>query len=130
MPLMHGRATDGGHAWYILTESSNEDVAERLGINPAPKLANALGTKAVQDVTRENGTVHFSGTVDFSPKRKVVPSEPNGFPPDVAKPGAVGTPRTARSSPAVTASSMKPRRSRTPAVGTTQSSRSTGRPAR
>ena len=99
MPLIRGVGPDGGNAWYVLTESSNEGDAERRGINPAPKLANALGTKAVQHVTRSNGVVHFSGTVDFSPTRVVVPSEPNGFPPEVAKPGAVAD---ARYSPLIT----------------------------
>lgn len=99
MPLLRGLTADGSTTWYVLTESSDEDDAERRGINPAPKLANALGTKAVQRVTRSNGIIRFAGTVDFSPTRVVVPSKPNGFPPDVARPGAVGD---ARYSPLIT----------------------------
>lgn len=99
MPLLRGRTADGGNTWYVLTESSDEGDAQRRGINPAPKLANALGTAAVQHVTRSNGIVRFAGTVDFSPTRVVVPSKPNGFPPDVAKPGAVGD---AKYSPLIT----------------------------
>lgn len=91
MPLLEGKAPDGSTSWYVLTESSDEDDAERRGINPAPKLANALGTAAVQQATRRmDGVVRFTGTPDFSPERVLVPSSPNGFPPAEAKPGAVG----------------------------------------
>lgn len=89
LPLHRGVTADGRTTWYIITESSNKDDAERRGVNPAPKLANALGTRAVQSVTVVNGVVHFAGTVNFSPTRVVVPG-PNGFPPAVAIPGAVG----------------------------------------
>ncbi len=91
MPLLEGKAPNGSTTWYVLTESSNEDDAERRGINPAPKLANALGTAAVQQASRQvNGVVQFTGTPDFSPERVLVPSSPNGFPPAAATPGAVG----------------------------------------
>jgi hypothetical protein len=88
LPLYAG-SHDGQRVWYVLTESSNDKDAERRKLNPAPKLANALGTRAVQ---RGQGTVEalrFDGTVDFSPQRVVVPG-PNGFPPQTAQAGAVG----------------------------------------
>lgn len=72
-----------------MTESSDKDDTERRGVNWAPKLTHALGTTAVQQAQRVNGMLHFEGTVDFSPTRVVVPG-PQGFPPDVAEPGAVG----------------------------------------
>ncbi|MBA2558788.1 MAG: hypothetical protein H0V07_02700 [Propionibacteriales bacterium] len=90
LPLFKGKTASGDTTWYVVTESSDRDDAERRGVNPAPKLANALGTRAVQKVTRRNGLIHFAGTPNFSPERVVVPSSPNGFPPDVAKPGAIG----------------------------------------
>ncbi len=90
MPLFKGRAAKGDAVWYIITESSDINDARARGINPAPKLANALGTKAVQQVKLVGGEVKFAGTVDFSPTRIVVPSSPNGFPPDQAVPGARG----------------------------------------
>ncbi len=90
MPLFEGRTATGEPTWYILTESSDEDDAEARGINAAPKLSNALGTASVQTVRMVNGLVQFAGTVDFSPTRVLVPSSPNGFPPDQAVPGAVG----------------------------------------
>jgi len=88
LPLFKGKH-DGRKAWYIVTESSNKDDAQRRGVNHAAKLTNALGTEAVQRARVVDGVVRFSGTVDFSPKRLVVPG-PNGFPPERFRPGAVG----------------------------------------
>ena len=88
LPLFKGKH-DGRKVWYIVTESSNKDSAERRGVNHAPKLTNALGTKAVQRARVVDSVVRFSGTVDFSPERVVVPG-PNGFPPERFRPGAVG----------------------------------------
>ncbi|MCA1709809.1 MAG: hypothetical protein LC808_43630, partial [Actinobacteria bacterium] len=91
LPLFKGRTPGGEKTSFIITESSDRDDARARGVNWAPKLANALGTKAVQRVTGDfdNG-LKFSGTVDFSPERVVVPSSPNGFPPTTAIPGARG----------------------------------------
>lgn len=88
LPLFKGRH-NGEDVWYIVTESSDKDDAERRGINAAPKLANALGTAAVQRATEASGVVTFAGTVDFSPTRVVVPG-PEGFPPASFSPGARG----------------------------------------
>ncbi len=105
LPLFKGRH-NGQTVWYILTEASNEDIAENLGINHAPKLANALGTAAVQRVRILNAktlsvmpksttinsakvVVEFEGGVDFSPQRIVVPG-PQGFPPSRFQAGAKG----------------------------------------
>ncbi len=90
-----------------MTESSNQKQAERLGVNFAPKLANALGTAAVQNVRFVNArtgrpsparpslksqgvVLEFDGTVDFSPERIVVPDQTIGFPPLQFQAGAVG----------------------------------------
>ena len=88
LPLFRG-THHGKAVWYILTESSNQKDAERRGVNHAPKLAQALGTRAVQKVRFTHNVVRFAGTVDFSPKRLVVPG-PQGFPPARFRPGAVG----------------------------------------
>ncbi len=98
LPLFRGRH-HGSTVWYVVTESSDSDSAERRGVNHAPKLTNALGTRAVQPVRRVDGEVRFSGTVDFSPERVDVPG-PEGFPPVRFRPGAVGD---ARYSPLITA---------------------------
>lgn len=113
LPLYKGRH-NGQTVWYIITESSNEQQAERLGINFAPKLDNALGTAAVQrvqmldaqtfgtttstNIASPNVVVNFEGGVDFSPQRIVVPG-PDGFPPSQFKAGAIGD---AKYSPLIT----------------------------
>jgi hypothetical protein len=93
LPLYRGEAPGIGRVWFILTESSNLADAERLGINWAPKLANALGTPAVQQATLAGGGgnrqfgrdsfVRFSGGVNFSGKRLLIPG-PDPFPLDPA----------------------------------------------
>ena len=88
LPLLKGRH-DGKVVWYVVTESSDEDDAERRGVNHSEKLTNALGTRAVQHGRWVNGGLDFDGTVDFAPVRRVE-AGPEGFPPAVAEAGAVG----------------------------------------
>ena len=89
LPLFRG-THDGDDVFYIITESSDEDDAEARGVNESPKLANAIGTAAVQAVNIMDGVVEFKGTVDFTPERVVVPNSETGFPPDQAEPGSRG----------------------------------------
>ena len=92
LPLHKGITASGATTWYVVIDSSDKVDATRKGVNFAPRLRNALGTKAVQRATVRKGTLSFPGTVDFSPKRVVVPSS-TGFPPTTAVPGAVGDKR-------------------------------------
>ncbi len=94
LPALVGLGPDGQRVAYIVTESSNADDAQRLGVNFSPKLANALGTAAVQRATvRKNGSYRFAGTVDFSPRHVLIPgAAPNYFPPTDFAPGAVADP--------------------------------------
>jgi hypothetical protein len=90
LPLYRGLAPDGHDVFYILTDTSDFEVAHRLGINYAPKLAWAKSSPGAQPVTLDGGVMHFVGAVDFKPTYKVVPGDPPGyFPPKVADPGAV-----------------------------------------
>lgn len=111
LPLFEGEGPSGEAVYYILTETSDFKASVRGGVNWSPKMTNALGTAAVQEavylnpagrrvplqgdnvVNRlrlDNFTLRFSGTVDFSPERRVIPG-PNGFPLDPAsQPGSVG----------------------------------------
>ncbi|MEO5903782.1 MAG: hypothetical protein ABIQ55_07220 [Gemmatimonadaceae bacterium] len=82
LPLYRGLDQAGNSVYYILTESNNVEESVRLGINWAPKLVHALNTKAVQTATTVSGgranpnkfpILRFTGNVDFSPARKVVP---------------------------------------------------------
>lgn len=98
LPLHKGNF-HGTRVWYILTEASEEGAASNLNLNFAPKLANtSIGCAAcVQDVTQTvpagnkfgEAVTNFEGIPDFSPRR-VLKAGPKGFPPAVAKPGAVG----------------------------------------
>lgn len=98
LPLHRGEF-EGQTVWYILTDVSDQGTADELGLNYAPKLANArIGcptcvqkvhlTSSADNVFGE-GTIEFEGIPDFSPTRVLKPG-PNGFPPAKATPGAVG----------------------------------------
>jgi hypothetical protein len=84
LPLYKGAFGDE-RVWFILTDTSDLSEAARLGINWSPKLANALGTAAVQHAVlsgkqlNSTSVVHFAGTVDFSGQRVVLPG-PDFFP--------------------------------------------------
>jgi hypothetical protein len=84
LPVYKGVSGDQ-RVWFVLTDTSDLNEAVRLGINWSPKLANGLGTAAVQRATlsgsqlSQSSVVHFPGTVDFSAPREVIPG-PDFFP--------------------------------------------------
>lgn len=82
-------SSQGRPVTYVITDASTKEAAERLGVNWAPRLANAAGTAGVQHVSGSARSLSFPATVDFAPQRVVVPG-PTGFPPNAAVPGAVG----------------------------------------
>jgi len=89
LPLRRGTRY-GQAVYYIITDTSDGNLSDKLGVNRSNKLENAANTGAVQKVNyNADGTINFPATVDFSPVRRVVPG-PQGFPPIVAEPGAVG----------------------------------------
>ena len=88
-PLRLGTAA-GHTGYYVITDASTQTVAQNLGVNYTPKLANAAGTSAVQLSSSSDPTsINVPGDVDFSPTHVLVPSA-TGFPPLAAAPGAVG----------------------------------------
>jgi hypothetical protein len=99
LPLYRGTA-NGHTVWYILTESSDQGLAEISGLNYAPKLANIADgcPECVQTATLDSPTpednrfgaaiVHFQGEPDFTPTRTLVPG-PDGFPLASFAPGGV-----------------------------------------
>jgi hypothetical protein len=89
LPLHEGRTRNGTRFWFIITESSDQKDANRLGVNYANKLLNALGTAAVQEGQFDDGKLVADGTVNFGLKHVLVPG-PNGFPPAQFAPGAKG----------------------------------------
>ena len=82
-------SSHGQPVTYVITDASTREAAKQLGVNWAPRLANAAGTPGVQHVSGTATSLTFPATVDFSPQRVVVPG-PTGFPPQTAVPGAVG----------------------------------------
>lgn len=98
LPLYEGRLKETGESvWYVITDTTDADVAKALGINHAAKLAFADNLRAVRIAeTSFDGTLLFHwGAVDFSPERSVVPgnsTDPDApaFPPSSFQPGAVG----------------------------------------
>jgi hypothetical protein len=100
LPLYQGKA-HGKTVWYVLLDSSDPGLADDLGVNYVPKLANmAIGCAAcVQTVRLQaptavqnrfgSATVDFAGAPDFAPTRVAIPG-PTGFPLAKFNPGAVG----------------------------------------
>lgn len=98
LPLFRG-THDGARVWFVRTDVSDSATAAALGLNFAPRLANAgapVCPACVQSVQTANpmlgaAPVQFAGTVDFSPMRVVTPG-PAGFPTLAAQPGSVAGP--------------------------------------
>jgi hypothetical protein len=77
--------------WYILTDVSDQGIANELGLNYSAKLGFA-GNAARTGTLDLNGNIVFDkGTVNFAPKRRIAPG-PAGqeFPPLSYAPGEVG----------------------------------------
>lgn len=89
LPLFKGLGPRGEAVHYIITEASDFETANRLGVNYSPKLRHTAGTPGEQRVTIQDGVVRFRGSVDFSPNYELVPGSPYPFPPARAVPGAV-----------------------------------------
>jgi hypothetical protein len=98
LPLYRGELKETGEAvWYIVTDTTDRDAAEALGLNHAAKLSFADNSRGVRPAeTRQDGTLLFhAGSVDFSPERVVVPGNADSaalpaFPPLEASPGSIG----------------------------------------
>jgi len=90
LPLHTGYVA-GKPVSYVITDASTETAAKQLGVNFAPRLANARDTAAVQKATVTPAGLKIPATVDFTPTRNVV-AGPTGFPPAQAVPGAEAQP--------------------------------------
>jgi hypothetical protein len=98
LPLYRGELKETGESvWYIVTDTTDPEVAAALGLNHAAKLSFANTDRAVRlGEYRQDGTLLFHwGSVDFSPERVVVPGNADDaslppFPPLQADPGAIG----------------------------------------
>ena len=94
LPLYRGHTSTGRAFWYILTDTTDRDNAESLGLNHSPKLHYSEVDSAVRGgrITRRGLVVDGHGSVNFEPRRRVVAGEgANAFPPRVNDPGSVGS---------------------------------------
>jgi hypothetical protein len=93
LPLREGQLASGEKVWSILTDVSDENLANLHGVNYSAKMAYGItGKGARKGRFEKDGSFTFeSGKIDFSPKRKVDPgAAPNFFPPKTFQPGSVG----------------------------------------
>src|SRR5689334_18371587 len=92
LPLYKGSlAGNGKTVWYILTESSDPEIASLLGLNFSAKLNFAGNGARTATFDANNNLVFDRGSVDFKPARSVTPGTvATPFPPAAAQPGSVG----------------------------------------
>src|SRR5260370_16000985 len=77
--------------WYILTDVSDQGVAQDMGLNFSAKLSFASNAARTGNLDSNGNIVFDKGAVNFAPQRNVVPG-PTGqeFPPQSFNPGSVG----------------------------------------
>lgn len=93
LPLYSGKLKSGETVWFVLTDTTDENLANLHGLVYSPKLAYGFtGRNQRTAEIQKNGTWTFDKCkVDFAPKWSVTPgAAPNFFPPKDAKPGSVG----------------------------------------
>jgi hypothetical protein len=90
LPLYKG-TVKGKTVWYILTDVSDQGIANELGLNFSAKLGFAENAARTGTIDGNGNIVFDKGTVDFSPQRNIVPG-PTGqeFPPKSFAPGEIG----------------------------------------
>jgi hypothetical protein len=92
IPLYKGRLAGTNKAiWYILTDVDNSAVAAELGLNFSTKLTFASHASRTGNLDADGNIVFDEGTVNFAPKRSVVPGPAGAeFPPKSFAPGSIG----------------------------------------
>lgn len=93
LPLREGQLASGEKVWSILTDVTDENLANLHGVNYSAKMAYGItGKGARKGKFEKDGSFTFeTGKVDFSPKMGIEPGDaPNFFPPKSAQPGAIG----------------------------------------
>ncbi len=93
LPLRKGKLKDGRPVWFIITDATDENLANLHGVNYSPKMAYALTGAATRHATIEkDGSFTFNaGSVDFKPVLSITPGPAGAvFPPKAFQPGAVG----------------------------------------
>lgn len=93
LPLRKGKLKNGTPVWFIITDTTDENLSNLHGVNYAPKMAYGLTGVAARHATIEkDGSFTFAtGSVDFKPVLGVTPGPANApFPPAKFQPGSVG----------------------------------------
>ena len=93
LPLRKGQLESGELVWSILTDVTDENLANLHGINYSAKMAYGITGKGARKGRFEtDGSFTFEGgKVDFSPVHSVTPGDaPDFFPPKDFQPGSVG----------------------------------------
>ncbi|GAC1674931.1 MAG: hypothetical protein NVS9B2_24720 [Steroidobacteraceae bacterium] len=92
LPLYKGRlAGTNKLIWYILTDVDSSAVAAVLGLNFSTKLTFASQAARTGNLDADGNIVFDKGTVNFAPKRSIVPGPAGAeFPPKSFAPGSVG----------------------------------------
>ena len=93
LPLRKGRLASGEPVWFIVTDTTDENLSNLHGVNYSPKMAYGLTGNATRHATIANdGQFIFDkGRVDFRPVHAVTPGPANApFPPRSFQPGSVG----------------------------------------
>ena len=92
IPLYKGTVKSTGKtAWYILTDVSDEGIAQELGLNFSAKMKNINTAARTGNLGPDGNIIFDKGTVNFVPERDIVPG-PKGaeFPPKSFAPGEIG----------------------------------------
>ena len=92
IPLYKGTVKSTGKtAWYILTDVSDQGIAEELGLNFSAKMKNINTAARTGNLGPDGNIIFDKGTVNFAPERNIVPG-PEGaeFPPKSFAPGEIG----------------------------------------
>lgn len=98
-PMFQGWETTANglrKCYYVITEASDRKMAKKLGVIFSPRMADAIGSGGEQNAYwNRRGRLVFEGSVDFSPKRSLIPGPANGllfgFPPAEVNPGAIAS---------------------------------------
>ena len=93
LPLRKGHLRSGETVWFVITDTTDENLANLHGLVYSPKLSYGLTGRAAREATiaADRTFVFDGGKVDFSPERGVTPgAAPNFFPPKAFQPGSVG----------------------------------------
>lgn len=93
LPLHKGQLASGETVWFIITDTTDQNLSDLHGVNYSPKLAYGFTgrNQRTATISRDGTWVFNRGRVDFSPNLSITPGPADApFPPAAAQPGSVG----------------------------------------